>query len=131
MTESKEFQADPLHPQRLTWAALLGRWVDFAKASVALPAVGDSGLLRESIVDIITIQAVWMSLQDFDELAADQRRLGLDRAGILLQKHGASLRHRWGSHMPAELGELLSEARHTWEVAAARSNDSTQGAPTP
>ena len=28
---------EPLEPKKLTWAALLGRWMAFAKSAVALP----------------------------------------------------------------------------------------------
>ena len=49
----------PSKPDRLTWAVLLARWTDFARSALALPEVGEPGLVRQSVTDIITLQAVW------------------------------------------------------------------------
>ncbi|MEM6393130.1 MAG: hypothetical protein AAF797_10190 [Planctomycetota bacterium] len=102
---------EPLHPEALTWAALLGRWVSFAEASVALPPEGEAGLLRESVVDVITLQAVCCALGELDELSEEQRALGRDRAGVLVERHAGALRRRWaGAEMPEALTELVDEA---------------------
>ena len=101
----------PLHPERLTWAALLGRWVDFAQASLALPTTGDAGRLRRSVSDIITLQAVWMALQDLEDLDPDQRRLGLDRAGLLIRTHTDKLQRRYEPEpLPEAVTELIDDA---------------------
>jgi hypothetical protein len=108
----------PLHPERLTWAVMLGRWVDFARASVALPAVGDSDAakLRGAVPDLIMLQAVWFALQHVDELEAGEKALGLDRATVLIEKHAAALRARWGE-LPAMIAELIQEAEKAVEGA--------------
>ncbi|MEM6551879.1 MAG: hypothetical protein AAF750_07105 [Planctomycetota bacterium] len=117
MDESGTFE--PLHPEVLTWAALLGRWVEFAEASVALPTEGEPGLLKASVVDVITLQAVCCALGELGELGLEERALGRDRAGVLVERHAGVLRRRWsGAAMPEALVELVEEAEAA--VAEAR-----------
>ena len=125
--DAAEFE--PLHPERLTWAVMLGRWVEFAKAAVALPGdeVGsveggkEGGRWRASVPDVVGLQAVWFALQDLDELAVDERALGLDRAGVLIERHAGALRSRWGGgdEMPEALAELIEEAEAALAAAVA------------
>lgn len=119
--ESTNADAQPLRPHQLTWAALLGRWLDFAKSALALPrdAVGEA--LRQSVPDIIMLQAVCCALQGLADLPADERALGLDRAELLIDKHAAALRQRWADGpdsarsatgpLPPQLLELIDDAR--------------------
>ena len=72
--------APPHDADGLTWAVLLGRWVEFARSSVALPGTGDGRRLRDSVPDLIMLQAVWFALEHLGELGAGERALGLDRA---------------------------------------------------
>lgn len=100
-----------LEPERLTWAVLLSRWTEFARSAVALPDAGDPGRVRQSVTDIITLQAVWFALSHLDELPPDQRRLGIDRGGVLIARHAGAIRARFeGRDMPAELAELIHDA---------------------
>jgi len=102
---------DALHPDHLTWAVLLGRWVQFARSAVALPDDAAGRRLRDSVGDIIQLQAVWFALQHVDELPADERALGLDKAEVLIDKHAAALRERFGEEaLPAMIEELISDA---------------------
>ena len=48
----------PLHPESLSWAALLGRWLDLAAASTALTEAQDGPQWRASIPSLVTLQAV-------------------------------------------------------------------------
>lgn len=108
----------PLNTRALTWAALLGKWTEFAKSALALPDDVEGQLLRQSVPDIITLQAVWFALQHLDELDASERALGLDRAEILIDKHTASLRHHWSNQLPNQLKELIAEVKRQFAVAA-------------
>lgn len=111
----------PLHPDRLTWAALLGRWVDFARSALALPTDVEGRRMRDAVPDIIALQAVWFALGRLDELGRDQRMLGIDRAGVLIERHGAALRERWGDEaMPPLLEELIRDAREAWARESGR-----------
>ncbi len=97
---------------QLTWAVLLGRWVEFARSAVALPTVGEEGRLRESVPDAIMLQAVWFALGHLDGLSASQRALGLDRATVLIDRHEAALLARWDPQpLPPALRELVDDAR--------------------
>lgn len=116
-TNSNDTGPDPLHPERLTWAVLLGQWVEFARSAVGLP-VDDEGLrMRDSVADIIMLQAVWFALQHMQELADAERAVGLDRAGVLIEKHEKALQQRWGGNMPASMHELIAEARAAYTTA--------------
>ena len=100
-----------LEPDKLTWAVLLGRWVDFARGALALPADDTGRKMRDSVADIIMLQAVWFALGQLDELGQDERALGLDRAEVLIDKHAGALRRRWGgAGVPGTIGELVGDA---------------------
>ena len=42
----------------MTWAALLGKWTEFAQSALALPDDDEGGRLREAVPAIIGLQAV-------------------------------------------------------------------------
>src|SRR5947209_4799460 len=87
--------AVPLHPEHLTWAVLLGRWVEFAQSALALPDSAEGRRLRESVPDVIMLQAVWFALRDLHQLDPAERALGIDRADVLIERHTAALLARW------------------------------------
>lgn len=107
-----------LDADRLTWAVLLGRWVEFARAAVALPTQGRGGRLRDSVPDLIALQAVWFALHHLSELSHAERSLGLDRARVLIDRHADALARRWDGNLPASIAELLADARAQWTRAA-------------
>ena len=110
---------EPLHPERLSWAALLGRWVEFARSAVALPGDEAGRRLRDAVPDIIMLQAVWFALEHLHELDADERALGVDRAGVLIERHGNALRRRWADDpLPEQIAEVIEQAEAA--LAAAR-----------
>ena len=105
-----------LEPERLTWAVLLARWTDFARSAVALPQDGEAGMVRQSVTDIITLQAVWFALGHLDDLEGQERALGLDRSGVLISRHSAAIRTRYaGLQMPDELAELLMDVESVYQ----------------
>lgn len=107
---------EPLHPERLTWAALLGRWIDFARSSLALPTTGEGKKLRESVPDIVMLQAVWFALQDVAKLDASERALARNRAAVLIDKHTAAMEKRWPKgKLPEQLRELIADAHAALE----------------
>ena len=108
--EDSNSDAEPLHPDRLTWAVLLGKWVDFARSAVALPTDGDGKRMRESVADVIMLQAVWFALKNLGELDAAERALGIDRAEVLVEKHASALKERWQERMPESMKELIADA---------------------
>lgn len=97
----------------LTWAVLPGRWVEFAKSALALPTGAEGRRLRDSVADIIALQAVWFALREIDTLPPAERLLGLDRAQVLIDKHAGTLTSRWvdGAPLPALLTDLITDAR--------------------
>jgi hypothetical protein len=104
-------EPEPLHPEQLTWAALLGKWIDFAQGSLALPNDDAGRKLRASVPDLIMLQAVWFALGEVDELSAGERALGMDRAGVLIERHRAALERTWGqATMPELVREVIDDA---------------------
>ncbi len=99
---------DPL----LTWAALLGKWTEFARASVALPTTGEGRRWRASVAPVISLQAVTLALGDLERLAHDERPLALDRAEVAIDADERTLRQAWESAgLPDKVEELLADAR--------------------
>lgn len=106
---------NPLDAHRLTWAALLGSWVEFARSAVALPDDQQGRRLRESVPDLIMLQAVWFALQHMDQLTADEQALGRDRAGLLIDMHEQQLRQRWQPEiLPEQVEQLITDARQMY-----------------
>lgn len=113
-----ESPVEPLAVDDLTWAALLGRWLDFARASVALPGDAEGRRWNASVAPIITLQAVAFALGQLNGLPEDERALGLDRAEILLRQESGRLNATWrGEPMPALLIELMQDASHALRSA--------------
>ena len=108
-------EPEPLEPDRLTWAVLLARWTDFARSAVALPEAGEPGLVRQSVTDIITLQAVWFALRQMDELSESERAIGLDRAGVLIARHRGAIEARFGDALlPEGLQSLLNDVEEAY-----------------
>jgi hypothetical protein len=102
----------PTSAGKLTWAALLGRWIEFARGAVALPDDDAGRAVRRCVADIIMLQAVWFALSHLDDLDCDERALGLDRAEILIDQHAAAIAHQFaGLPLPEQLRELIADAR--------------------
>ena len=123
MSEPPTKAPEPLDAARLTWAVLLGRWTDFARSAVALPEDAEGRRLRESVADLIGLQAVWFALSQLAELPpeampADERALGLTRAGVLIDRHEAALRRRFAPDaLPEQAEELIADARAALSVS--------------
>ncbi len=101
---------EPLDADKLTWSVLLGRWIEFARGALALPDDAQGRALRDSVSDIIALQAVWFALQHVDELDADEKALGLDRAEVLIERHAAFINKRWANReLPSELSALIAD----------------------
>jgi hypothetical protein len=117
MTDPAHPQFEPLHPARLTWTVLLGRWVQFARSAVAWPTDGEGGRYRASVPDIIQLQAICFALQHLDDLPAPEQALGLDRATVLVQRHAEAIRRRWADGpLPSGLLELIDDAERALEA---------------
>lgn len=97
--------------RKLTWAALLGRWVQMARAAVALPDDAEGRAWRASIPHIISLQAVTMALGEAGELDADERALGIDRARILIERAREGLAEAFDAEATHPMvRELLDDA---------------------
>jgi hypothetical protein len=102
----------PLHPERLTWAVLLSRWVELAKSALALGDDPASSALKKLVPDIIMLQALWHALEDMGDLPLSEQKLGCFRAQWLIDKHQQQIHHTWPADLPLHpaLGELITDA---------------------
>ncbi|MEL7472178.1 MAG: hypothetical protein AAGK04_02590 [Planctomycetota bacterium] len=99
-------------PAALTWATLLARWTDLARAAVSLPHDGEGGRWREAVAPIIGLQAITSALRELHALPDDERSLGLDRAEMQIRSDAATLHEIWrGEPLPEALVEILDDAR--------------------
>jgi hypothetical protein len=100
----------------LTWAGLLGRCAELARAAVALPE-GDRW--REAVAPVCTLHAVTLALESLDEVAEEERPGALDRAEILCRGAVETLTRLWdGDELPAQVRELIEESRAAFDMAA-------------
>ena len=112
MPESEPEPGDSLNTRELTWAALLGRWVEFARSAVALPPTETGRRLRESVQDLIMLQAVTCALGELEQVDEAERQLGLDRAELLIDRHAEALKQRWQPDpLPERVAAFIADAR--------------------
>ncbi|MDH3583292.1 MAG: hypothetical protein OER86_03670 [Phycisphaerae bacterium] len=105
----------------LTWVALLGQWVDFARSALALPDDADGRAWRSAVPDIIGLQAVTLALGQVGQLPADERALGLDRARLLIEQHSRRLAAAFDEKpLHPRLEELIADASRTLAGAEKR-----------
>jgi len=110
-----------LHPEILTWTALLGRWMEFAASAVALPADAEGERWRESVPAIISLQAVTLALNDLPELPVADRPLARDKADLLVRENVRRIEDLWrGAALPGALAEIIEDARAALERSAFR-----------
>jgi hypothetical protein len=103
---------DPLRPEALTWTALLARWMEFAKASVAIPRGHDGPRWRASVPAVINLQAVAFALGDIARVDARDRPFARDQAAVIIRDAARDLARTWrGAAMPAGLREIVEDAR--------------------
>ncbi|MHC4947758.1 MAG: hypothetical protein ACYTG1_05790 [Planctomycetota bacterium] len=103
----------------LTWTSLLGKWVEFAQASVALPADADGERWRASVPSIINLQAVTFALAELGDVPAAERPYARDMAEVLIRDQAGELDRVWGgTPMPPTILELAGDARAALEASA-------------
>jgi len=109
----------PLDTDRLTWAVLLGHFVDVSRAAIGLPDDAEGNRLRDSVPHLITLQAVRFALEQLERLPAEQRALGIARAGLLIDQSSQGLAKRWGDEpLPDAIQEMIDDAKDQWDAAS-------------
>lgn len=107
-----------LTPEALTWTGLLGQWVQFARASLALPADAHGSCWRQSVPAVINLQAVTFAMAELEKLARDEQALALDKARLLIDANVQTLDRAWSQEiMPASLSEICADAQLAWHSA--------------
>ena len=101
---------EAFQPEFVSWAALLGRWMEFAQASAALPSTREGDQWRASVSPMITLQAVTFALSEMEQVAVSDRMLGWDRSEMLCDEAIEQLDQVWGPGAPPELMEVVEQA---------------------
>lgn len=115
----------PLHPETLTWTALLGKWIEFAQTSVALPRDSEGERWRASVAPIVNLQAVTFALAEMKDLPTADRPLARDKAEILISDNAGKLSELWGeTQLPATLQEIIADSRVALTLSAQIEADS-------
>lgn len=113
----------PAPSQDLTWAALLARWMEFARSSVALPPTTEGDRWRRAVAPIITLQAVTFALSEVPGLPPAEASMGIARADVLIENARRELLALWSvgevSELHPELGAVLSDAGEALSAARA------------
>lgn len=99
-------------PPATTWALLLAQWMEFARASVALPRDAEGDRWRATTPAVITLQAVTMALGEVDILPdARERAAGASKAGLLIRRTIRTLHELWKDQpLHPELVRLIDDA---------------------
>jgi len=107
-----------LHPETLTWTALLAKWMDFARASLAAPKDAEGDRWRAAVPAVINLQAVTFALADLARLPVEERPLGRDRAELLIEANVRAMHELWrGVPLPESLVEIGADARRALEMS--------------
>lgn len=121
MSENVERSPDDAGAQ-LDWAALLARWMEFARASVALPDDAQGRRWRASISSIITLQAVTLALGELERLENEERAVAIDRASLLIERESQALDAAWDGTPSDEVEQLIEDADSALNHARSRQN---------
>ncbi|MBG81422.1 MAG: hypothetical protein CMJ39_12040 [Phycisphaerae bacterium] len=104
------FMTESLQPGNLSWAALLGKWMDFAKASTVLPDTVEGHQWRASVAPMITLQGITFAMAELEQVEASQRLLGWDRGELLVDQASIELDECWGPDLPSSVLETIQSA---------------------
>jgi len=116
----------PLDANALTWAALLAKWIEFARASVALPQDDSGRAWKQSVAPIIELQAVTCALGELNVLPDAEVSVARDKAEVIVDRAETNLREVWeGQPLPEEIETIVRDARVT--LRATRSPPKTSG----
>lgn len=104
-------RGDRLRVRELAWSALLGQWMDFARASLVLPDEGEGGRWKRAVPSIIELQATVCALRDLASIEPADRPWARDRAELVVRRASAELSALWPDEgLPAQLVELQHDA---------------------
>ncbi|RPG19245.1 MAG: hypothetical protein CBB69_005525 [Phycisphaera sp. TMED9] len=106
----------------VTWTTLLGHWTDLVKAGEGLRRAAESNAdasrWRDSIPEVIRLQAITFALGDLDRLEVPDRGLARDRAGLGIEAAHEVLERIWtGQPFPESLAEIARDAADAINLA--------------
>ena len=95
-----------------TWAALLGRWMDLARASRVMDGA-DHGPFARSLVPLITFEAMRCACDGLVDLDVSERAMAFDQAAHVIEDQAAVLDDAFEQWPPMVL-EAYETAKKSW-----------------
>ncbi len=95
----------------MAWAALVGRWSEWAAASAAWPEHGDAGRARASVPWLIQLQALTQALGEITAVPPRERPWCRDHARATIETAVERLVGVWGNEAPNEIADIVDDAR--------------------
>lgn len=116
-----------VRPDVERWTALLGKWMEFARASVAFPKDAEGDRMRAAVGPLITLHATICALGELETLPRSERALAVDVAGVQIGQQERILRGLWSGAggegqargLPGGVLALIDEARQAHRAAEA------------
>lgn len=97
---------------------MLGRWTELARAASAQSSDPGWQRLSACVSDVIALQAVTMALDELPTADPATQALGLDRAGVLIDRSLAGIDRAWRDELrPESLRALIDDARSAHATA--------------
>ncbi|MHC4975600.1 MAG: hypothetical protein ACYTF7_03225 [Planctomycetota bacterium] len=98
----------------IAWSTLLARWIEWARAAVALPDDAHGSSWKASLPHLIALQAITHALDELPSVVAADRPLALERAALTIRESCKALHNCWaGEPMPISITVFIDEAHHT------------------
>jgi hypothetical protein len=106
----------------VTWTTLLGHWTSLVKAGEGLRRAAesdpDASRWRDSIPEVIRLQAITFALGDLEHLDVPDRGLARDRARVGIEAAHGVLETIWAGHpFPDALAEITGDAADAIDLA--------------
>ncbi|MFG0258127.1 MAG: hypothetical protein ACF8GE_09520 [Phycisphaerales bacterium JB043] len=97
----------------IAWSALLARWIDWARSSVALPDDAEGSGWKSSLPHLIALQAITHALDELPSVIPADRPLALERAQVSIRSHAGDVHACWAGHpLPSSILTIVDEAHH-------------------
>jgi hypothetical protein len=116
-----------MNTNAMTWTALLGKWVEFAQASLALPHDAEGERWRQSVPAIIHLQAVTFALDELDQLPSSEQPYAHDMASVMIDDNVSTLESIWAdAESPQSIKEVIADARDALKALSRSKPDDKQ-----
>jgi hypothetical protein len=98
----------------IAWSTLLAKWIQWAKASVALPDDAAGTAWKASLPHLISLQAITHAMNELADVVLSDRAFALERAEYSVKEHTTGLHSCWASEpLPESVATVIDTAQVT------------------